>query len=245
MAEPEKIDSVRQSSKKTGTNSTQIFLKISEIRDDTVVLKNGGVRAVLRVASMNFNLKSEEEQNAIIYSYQGFLNTLEFPIQIVIRSKKLDIDEYLENLRKIGERQTNALLQRQTYEYIEYITKLVEYADIMEKEFFVIVSYDPFRAQKMNMIQKFLQSFQSKDSYETVKKRHEEFEQLKKSLNQRVNTVKIGLENAGLKVDQLMTKELIELFYTIYNPTVARYEKANDIRSFTITTDEEKIAVEN
>lgn len=245
MAEPEKIDSVRQSSKKTGTNSTQIFLKISEIRDDTVVLKNGGVRAVLRVASMNFNLKSEEEQNAIIYSYQGFLNTLEFPIQIVIRSKKLDIDEYLENLRKIGERQTSALLQRQTYEYVEYITKLVEYADIMEKEFFVIVSYDPFRAQKMNMIQKFLQSFQSKDSYETVKKRHEEFEQLKKSLNQRVNTVKIGLENAGLKVDQLMTKELIELFYTIYNPTVARYEKANDIRSFTITTDEEKIAVEN
>lgn len=231
--------------KKTPGISTQTYLKISEIRDDTVVLKNGGVRAVLRVSSINFNLKSEEEQNAIIYSYQGFLNTLDFPIQIVIRSKKLDIDEYLNKLRKRGDKQTNALLQRQTYEYIEYISKLVEYADIMEKEFYVVVPYDPLRAQKPNIFQKFFQNINAKDSYENVKRRHDEFEQLKKMLNQRVNAVKIGLENSGLKVDQLNTKELVELFYNIYNPTVARYEKAKNIQDVNITTDEQKIATED
>lgn len=247
MAEEKKQtqESVKASqAKKAPSISTQTYLKISELRDDTVVLKNGGVRAVLRVSSINFNLKSEEEQNAIIYSYQGFLNTLEFPIQIVVRSKKLDIDEYLDKLRKLGEKQTNALLQRQTYEYVEYIAKLVEYADIMEKEFYVVVPYDPLRAQKSNIFQKFFQNINAKDSYEAVKRRHDEFEQLKKTLNQRVNSVKVGLENSGLKVDQLNTKELIELFYNIYNPTVARYEKAKNIQDLNITTDEEKIAME-
>ena len=97
-------DSVKQAIK-TPLASTQTFLKIAEIRDDTVILKNGGLRSILKVSSINFNLKSEEEQNAIIYSYQGFLNTLEFPIQMLIRSKKLDIDNYLESLKKTGEKQ--------------------------------------------------------------------------------------------------------------------------------------------
>ena len=159
--------SVKQSkAKKNPSSSTQMYLKISEIRDNTLVLKNGGLRSVLRVSSINFNLKSEEEQNAIIYSYQAFLNTLEFPLQIVIRSKKLDIDEYLDKLKKIGEKQTNPLLQTQTYEYIEYIAKLVEYADIMEKDFLVVVPVDPFRSQKPNMFQKFFQNINAKDNYE-------------------------------------------------------------------------------
>lgn len=90
------------------------------------------------------------------------------------------MDEYLDKLRKIGEKQTNSLLQRQTFEYVEYISKLVEYADIMQKEFFVVVPYDPYRAQKISIIQKFLQNMQAKDSYETIKRRHDEFEQMKK-----------------------------------------------------------------
>lgn len=238
-------DSVKQSAgKKNPGSSSQTYMKISEIRDDTVVLKNGGVRAVLSVSSINFNLKSEEEQNAIIYSYQGFLNTLEFPIQIVVRSKKLDIDEYLDKLRKTGEKQTNPLLQRQTYEYVEYIAKLVEYADIMEKEFYVIVPHDPFRAQKVSGIQKFFQNLSAKDTYSQVKARHEEFEQLKKGLNQRVSTIKIGLENCNLKVEQLNTKQLIELYYNIYNPTAARYEKLKTMDNLNITTDEERVATE-
>jgi len=245
--QPQKKDeSVRaaQAKKNTPTLSTQTYLKISEIRDDTLVLKNGGLRAVLSVSSINFNLKSEDEQNAIVYSYQGFLNTLEFPIQIVIRSKKLDIDEYLDKLKKIGEKQVNPLLQRQTYEYVEYIAKLVEYADIMQKEFYVVIPYDPFRAQKVNLFQQFFQNMQAKDSYDSIKRRHDEFEQLKKGLNQHVSSVKVGLENCGLKVNQLTTKELIELFYNIYNPTVARYEKAKQNDQLNIMTDEEKIAAE-
>ncbi len=236
---------MRQSQgKKTPSAGTQIYMKISEIRDDTLVLKNGGLRAILSVSSINLNLKSEEEQNAIIYSYQGFLNTLEFPIQVVIRSKKLDVDEYLDKLRAIGEKQTNPLLQRQTYEYVEYIAKLVEYADIMQKEFFVVVPFDPYRSQKVSMIQKFLWNIQAKEGYEAVKRRHDEFEQLKKGLNQRVSTVRVGLENCGLKVNQLNTKELIELFYNIYNPTVARYEKGKQNDQLNVQSDNEKIATE-
>ena len=236
-------DSVKQSQNKLNPSlSTQTYLRISEIRDDTVVLKNGGLRAVLEVSSINFNLKSEDEQNAITYSYQGFLNTLEFPIQILIKSRKLDIDNYLDKLRKIGEKQTNALLQQQTYEYVEYIAKLVEYADIMEKTFYAIVPFDPYRSEKQGFFQRFLASMNAKDTYVNIKRKHEEFEQLKKGLNQRVNVVKIGLENCGLKVEQLPTEKLIELFYNIYNPTASRYEKAKSVSETTILTDNQLIA---
>ncbi len=243
MANPsQNSESTRQGqAKKNPATSTQTYLRISEIRDDTIVLKNGGLRSILRVSSINFNLKSEDEQNSIVYSYQGFLNTLEFPIQVVVRSKKLDIDNYLDKLRKIGEKQTNPLLQTQTYEYVEYISKLVEYADIMEKDFLVIVPVDPVRSQKLNILQKFFQNMNAKDSYEAIKRRHDEFENLKKSLAQRVSSVKVGLENCGLKAEELTTKELIELFYGIYNPTVARYEKAKEIQDIDVQTDEEKI----
>lgn len=231
-----------KNSKKAPAASTQAFLKIAEIRDNTLILKNGGLRGILKVSSINFNLKSEEEQNAIIYSYQGFLNTLEFPIQIVVRSKKLDIDDYLESLRGIGEKQTNPLLQQQTFEYIEYVSKLVEYADIMEKEFYVIIPHNPFRAQKLNIFQKFFQNMNSKDNYSELKKRHQEFFELKKKLTSRVNTVKVGLENCGLQVEELDTKELIELFYESYNPMAARYQKLKHIEDAKLTSDAEQNA---
>ncbi|MBU1702823.1 hypothetical protein KJ951_00250 [Patescibacteria group bacterium] len=243
MAKEKKTkDSIKQA-QKTPLASTQTFLKIAEIRETTVILKNGGLRSILKVSSINFNLKSEEEQNAIIYSYQGFLNTLEFPIQIVVRSKKLDIDNYLDNLRKTGEKQTNQLLQQQTFEYIEYISKLVEYADIMEKEFYVIVPYDPFRAEKLNMFQKFFQNMNPKDNYSEVKKRRNEFNELKKKLSQRVNTVKVGLENCGLNVEELNSRQLIELFYNSYNPMAARYQKLKNIEETNVIRDEEQNVV--
>ena len=132
----EKAKSVQQK-KGSIQQSTQLYLNIAEIRDNVFVLKNGWMRSILQVSSINFNLKSEQEQNAIIYAYQGFLNTIDFPIQILVRSRKLDIDAYLDSLNEKREKQTNMLLQRQTFEYIEYIKKLVEYADIMEKNFYV------------------------------------------------------------------------------------------------------------
>lgn len=220
-------------------NSTQTHLRIGEIRDNILVLKDGGMRVILKTSSINFNLKSEEEQNAIIYSYQGFLNSLEFPVQIVVRSKKLDIDNYIEQVKKLGEKQENKLLQEQTYEYADYIKRLVEYADIMEKEFFVIVPYDPVRIQGANKFQSFFQRLAPKDSYADIKRRQSEFETLKKAIMQRVNVVKSGLENCGLKVEQLETMALIELFYRSYNPKTSRNQKLKDVENVTIETDEE------
>ncbi len=221
------------------TLSTQTYLRIAEIRENTIVLKNSGLRSVLRVSSINFNLKSEDEQNAIIYSYQGFLNTLEDPIQIVVRSKKLDIDNYLEDIKQKGNKQTNALLQKQTFEYVEYVQKLVEYADIMSKEFYVIVPQDPYSVKHQTFLEKFFGYINAKDSYATIKQRRDEFEELKKKLSQKVNGVKVGLENCGLKVEELTTKELIQLFYEINNPVTSRYQKGENWDSSNLKSDEE------
>ena len=188
MAEENSVKNSKIS--KGPTLSTQTYLRIAEIRDNTLVLKNGGVRAVLRVNSINFNLKSEDEQNAIIYSYQGFLNTLEYPIQIIIRSKKLDIDHYLDTLKNTSDKQQNPLLKKTTIDYIDYIRKLVEYADIMEKKFYVVIPQDSARAPEMGFIGKFLSFINSKDSFGEIKARREEFASLRKKLTQKTTTVK-------------------------------------------------------
>lgn len=220
--------------------STQTHLRIAEIRDNIVVLKNGGLRTVLKTNSINFNLKSEEEQNAIISSYQGFLNSLEFPIQIIVRSKKLDIDDYIDEVRKIGNDQKNKLLQEQTYEYADYIQKLVEYADIMAKEFFVVIPYDPGRTQGANKFNSFFQRLAPKDTVADIKKRHTEFEELSKKLLQRSGIVQAGLENCGLKVEEANTSDLIEIFYKSYNPLSSLSTKVKDPESTSIKTDQER-----
>ncbi|MFH1545762.1 MAG: hypothetical protein ABIE14_00090 [Patescibacteria group bacterium] len=219
------MDSVRQSTHKNPQGSTQFYLRIGEIHDDTVVLKNGGMRAILEVDSVNVNLKSEEEQNALMFSYQGFLNSIDFPIQIVVRSKKLDISGYLGNLKQAGKRQTNELLKNQIAEYSEYIRRLVEFADIMEKSFYVVVPYDPPRAKSLNSFQNFWNFVHPGDSTSAFNQRKKEFAQLKKKLEQNLEQVMGGLENCGLKSKRLETPELIQLFYGIYNPLTARNEK--------------------
>jgi hypothetical protein len=212
--------------------ATQTHLRIAEIRDNVLVLKNGGLRAVIETTSVNFNLKSEEEQNAIIYSYQAFLNTLDFPVQILVKSRKLDLDNYLSGLKDLGEKQPNPLLKAQTFEYVEYIQRLLEYADIMEKSFYVIVPMNPLRANKVSFWGKFLQRFKMQDNTSEILKRHKEFENLVKGLSQRVATVAGGLENCGLKTKQMTTSELVELFYTINNPLTARHQKVVDPSQF-------------
>jgi len=237
MTETQPQSTVKQK-KGAPAASTQIFLNVSEIKDNVLVLKNGGLRAVLQTSSINFNLKSEQEQNAIIFGYQSFLNSIDFPIQILVHSRKLDIDKYIDNVRVIAENQENPLLKKQTNEYCDYIQKLVEYADIMEKEFYVIVPYDPGRSRSTSIFQSFFQRLSPKDSYSEIKKRHNEFNQLKKSLSQRVNIVISGLENCGLKVDQLETSEIIELFYNSYNPNLSRSSKAKKVDELNIDKEE-------
>lgn len=228
-------DTVRQ--KKTSPQtSTQLFLDIAEIKDNVVVLKNGGLRAILQTSSINFNLKSEEEQNSIIYGYQNFLNSIDFPIQICVQSRKLDVDKYIETVKEIGEKHQNILLKEQTNEYCDYIQKLVEYADIMEKKFYVVVPFDPYRSRKQSTLSKFITSISSGDSIDAIKRRHKEFSELNKELTERVSGVTAGLEGCNLRVAQLTTPQLIELFYQIYNPTTSRNEKLDEI---------EKMSVEN
>lgn len=128
---------------KSSAASTQRFIPIAEIRNDAVILKNGGLRAVLAVEALNFNLKSETEQQAIIAGYGAFMNTLTFPLQIVMRSTKTNIDDYLTNIREIAAKQENKLLQQQTRAYADFMQRLIEVADIMQKHFYVVVPTDP------------------------------------------------------------------------------------------------------
>lgn len=232
-------DSVK-GNKKDKHLSTQLYLKVSEIRDDAAILKNGGLRMVLKTSSVNLNLKSEQEQNAVIYSYQNFLNSLEFPIQIVVRSKKLDLEQYIDKLKKIGVKQGNPLLQKQTFEYIEYVSRLVEYADIMEKQFYVVIPQDPIGEERRSFFKSFLESIFPGDSVSKIKQRHAQFAELKKRLTQRVNTVRAGLESCGLRADPLNTQELIELFYETYNPLTSRSQRFEPNQELALEQDETK-----
>ena len=165
------------------------------------------------------------------------MNSLEFPIQVVMRSKKLDVDNYIEKLKKIGEKQQNQLLQRQTFDYIDYIQRLIEYADIMEKNFYVVVPINPLRAEKKNFISAFWERMHPQDTVSNILRRHREFEEFKKKLHQHINVAQSGLENCGLKTRQLSTAELIELFYQCYNPLTARNQKTNDLEKVRIASD--------
>jgi hypothetical protein len=133
---------VNTSKKDIPDNSTQRYLPFSQIRENIMIMKDGSSRVVMRCSPINFLLKSTEEQDSIIISFQRFLNSLSFPIQIIVRSTKLDIDTYISNLKDKAIKQQNPLLQNQTYEYIEYLKKLIEVAQIMKKEFYVVVPFD-------------------------------------------------------------------------------------------------------
>lgn len=226
---------VGKKNRNNNKKSTQTHLRIAEIKDNTIILKNGGLRSIIKTTSINFNLKSEVEQNSIIQAYQSFLNSLEFPIQILVRSKRLEIDDYIESIEDLAENQTNPLLKSQTSEYAQYIRKLIEYADIMEKEFYVIVPYDPPRTPQPNALQAFFQRLQPKDSVADIKKRHKEFEENRKKLTQRASTIQTGLESCSLKTKELDTFELTELLYKSYNPLNSRDVKIKELDQTTLS----------
>ncbi len=223
MAKKEK-DTVKNKTKNKLV-STQRYLEFSGVHDDTLILKNGGLRGVLEVSSVNFNLKSDEEQNAIIFSYQRFLNSLNFPVQILVKSRKLDVDIYLEGLKEKMRYQQNELLKNQMAEYIEYVAKLVEFADIMEKKFYVVVAQNPYRAEQTSAWKSFWQKIHPDDKVEQIIQRKKEFKELKRGLDERINVVTTGLENCGLNVTQLSTQQIIELYYQCYNPQHSRNQK--------------------
>lgn len=135
-------DSVKTGKKPAKDASTQRYLPFSEIRENMIMMKDGSSRMVLRIHALNFNLKSTDEQDAILMSYQRFLNALNFPIQIIIRSLKVDIETYINRLKNLALKQENPLLQEQTYKYVDFLTTLIDLAQIMKKEFYIVVPFD-------------------------------------------------------------------------------------------------------
>lgn len=196
--------------------ATQRYLDIQEIREDVIVLKDGSLRSVLLVSSINFDLKSEEEQVAVIQSYTQFLNALDFPLQIVIQSRKFDIDDYLERLKTIEKKQQNELLKLQTSSYRQYITELIELADLMSKRFYAVVPYSPLESKNANFLSRIKEVLAPSTA---IHLRQEQFDAYKRELFKRADYVIDGLSSvAGLKSVVLDTQGLIELYYNTYNP---------------------------
>lgn len=219
--------------KKVQGSPTQAFLKLSEIRDDCIIMQDGTLRAVLTVSSTNFDLKSEEEQNALIYSYQRFLNSLEFHVQILLQSRKMNISEYTEKLKGMMERQTNELLRMQTSEYIDFINRLVESANVMNKNFYVIVPYEMSitPAGGVGIFSKIFGTGKTKQ----ITAKQQAFADYKKQIDERAATVSSNLSSAGLRVVRLNTDQLIELVYNSYNFGSGPEIDASQLPNITLT----------
>lgn len=202
-----------RSTTKSGVKSTQSFLRLSEIKNDTVVMDDGTLRAILAVSSTNFDLKSQEEQNSIIFGFQRFLNSLEFPVQILMQSRKMEIGGYLEKLKALADKQTNELLKVQTNEYIEFISRLIENASIMNKNFYIIV---PLGKSILPPAGGFLSNLFGGKTKQTVA-RIENFEKEKEELDIRVTSVVSNLSGLGVRAARLKTEEIIQLYYNSYN----------------------------
>lgn len=203
--------------------NTQDLVAIEEIKDDTVLLKDGNLRQVIMVGGINFALKSEMEQNIITGGYQNFLNSLDFPAQIVIHSRKVNIEKYLEGLAAYQTREASPILQNQAEEYREFIRSFVQKNAIMEKIFLVVVPFAPLSLPGKEAVRKALPFFGrgKKDEAAEEKAREESarnFSENVSQLKQRVNQVLEGLTGIGLEAAVLNNEQLIELFYNFYNP---------------------------
>ena len=201
--------------------STQAHLKIAGIEEGVIIMRDGSLAVVLQTTPINFGLKNELEQNAIIAKYQGFLNSLEFPIEIVVRSKRLDLEPYLISLEQRVTSQTNELLQIQSEDYISFMRNLVQVANIMSKSYYVVISYK--RVDTGSAKKGLLSAFSHQSSGPTLTR--SQFNHLRDELNARANTVATGLTQMGLGVTALDTQQLIELFYATYNPDISATER--------------------
>lgn len=192
-------------------SATQEFVPIERVRDGVVVLKTGEIRAVLITNSLNLGLKSEDEQQAVLSQFQNFLNSLDFPVQFFIESRKLNIKPYMTLLQERSVQVKEDLLKIQIHEYMGFIKKFTEESNIMTKHFFVTVPYFNQTTQTINPSS--VLSFGG-----TQKKPEEDFEVSRIQLDQRVSTVVQGLSRFGIRAQKLGTEEVIELFYKLFNP---------------------------
>ena len=199
--------------------SVQEFIPIEEIRDGVIIIKGGQLRSILLASSINFDLKSADEQTAILQQYQAFLNSLDFQVQFFIQSRKLNIRPYLAILEARYKDQTNDLIKIQTREYIEFIKSVTEQTNVMTKSFFIIIPFAPavFGSKKGGGILSSL--FPSKKgSSQAAQDEMEKFEENRSQMEQRKSIVVQGLARIGIRTVSLGTEELVELFYKIFNP---------------------------
>jgi virulence-associated protein VagC len=194
--------------------ATQDFVSIRDIKDNVVIEKNGQMLMVLLASSINFALKSLDEQRAVLSQFQSFLNTLDFSLQIYIQSRKLNIEPYLEVLAGMENKQDNELMKIQLQEYMEFIRTFTNSVDVMSKNFFVIVPYSP---TKLN-VSKGITSLFTPGSKAARLPDDMQFEEHRIQLEQRVSLVNEGLARVGVRTITLQTDDLVELFYHIYNP---------------------------
>ncbi len=208
---------------------TQEFLPFSAIYDDVVVLKNGEFRAIILVNALNFELKSQEEQDAIVFAFQGFLNSLSFPIQIVVRSRQIDLSDYLKRLNDRLTQESNELIRYQIQEYTAFMSKLISLANIMDKKFFVVIPFRRSTAPQKGFLSGF---FSGPKTHLQVS--YQEFQKIKEQLQERVNVVISGLRQLGISAIRLQTKQIIDLFYESYNITEAAKEKITSLEKLGI-----------
>jgi len=202
--------------------ATQQFLEVQDIKEGILILKNNSIRGILMVSSINFALKAEEEQTAIVYAFQSFLNSLDFFCQIVIQSRNINITPYLDGLKDLEEKQTNGLLREQTASYREFIKNMVVGDVVMTKNFYVVVPYEIMELlgikgtmKKFNFVKKTPQDMQNQPI------KDDEFQRCKTQLWQRMEYLAMGLRRCGLEAVPLTTPELIELFWSIHHPDQA------------------------
>lgn len=190
------------------------------------------MRSVLMISSVNFALKSEEEQNAIIYAYQEFINSLDFSIQLTVSSRKMDITAYLEEVKRLRDLQKNELLHLQMTEYINFIGELVKGSNIMTKTFFVTIPFSVSQSKKEGTFGRITKG--AKGATGNLKMNDVEFEHNKTQILHRVEQIAIGLRGIGLRVVPLKTQELIELFYNYFNPTTSRNQKLRNVTALKV-----------
>lgn len=223
---------------KTNPNSTQNALQIAEIRDGIVIMNDGSFRSVVMVKSINFDLMSPQEREGVEYSYQGFLNSLYFPIQIYLRSARVDLRPYIEKLDKIRTEHENMLLALLMEDYITYIDQLSAQTNIMDKRFYIVIPYFPVAdiqkaiTQSKNFFSGLSQLFNNKEQHVVINEG--DLVKAKDELRNRVQAVLGGLQQSGIAGLPLDTQELIELYYDAYNPDTATRQQLKNFDDLSV-----------